>query len=490
MILLVAIYITSALLLTLYAAGTLILLVAYWRRRNHHHAAPTVTDLPRVGVQLPLYNEKHVVQRLLHAVAALDYPRDRLVIQILDDSTDDTTAVIAEIIEPLKRRGLHIDHLCRRERTGYKAGALAEGLTHLDVAFVAVFDADFAPPPDFLHQTIPHLVADQHVGVVQTRWTHLNPFDNALTRAQMLALDGHFVVEQTGRNRAGWLMNFSGSGGVWRVAAITDAGGWHADTLTEDLDLSYRAQLRGWRCLYLPDVTVPAELPPQMGAYKQQQARWAQGGTQCLRRFLPLIWRDGDLSLMQRIMATLHLAQYMNAPLIVTLLLLLPPLLVTGAIHDIPLHALSPLGLLGLSPPLLFLVSLWRLYPDWTRRLPVLPLLMVIATGMTWNNTRAVIAGLRGGGGEFRRTPKFARQTVNGDNYASEIDRSVWVEFGLMLYALWGVWLALSNAPALTPYLALYALGYGTVALLGLRDALHTVNVPGLSLRTRRRADT
>ncbi|MBZ0289226.1 MAG: glycosyltransferase, partial [Anaerolineae bacterium] len=263
---LTVLYVICAVLLTIYAGSELILLITYWRYRNQPTPVPPVKQWPTVVVQLPIYNERYVVGRLLNAVAALDYPRDRLIVQVLDDSSDDTSELAAEHAAALAKTGLNIQHVRRENRTGYKAGALAYGLSLVDSELVVVLDADFVPAPDFLRRTVPYLAADPGLGMVQTRWGHLNPFNNLLTLGQTLALDGHFVVEQTARSRAGWLMSFNGSGGVWRAQCIKDAGGWRDLTLTEDLDLSYRAQLAGWRFLYLPDVVVPGELPPQIAA--------------------------------------------------------------------------------------------------------------------------------------------------------------------------------------------------------------------------------
>jgi cellulose synthase/poly-beta-1,6-N-acetylglucosamine synthase-like glycosyltransferase len=461
-------HLIGAILLAVYAVGMIVLLLTYWRHRHDPAPLPAITAWPTVAVQLPVYNERHVVIPLLEAVARLDYPRDRLVVQVLDDSTDDTARLIAHHVGRLRLRGLNISHLHRTERTGYKAGALAGGLAQLDTELVAVFDADFLPAPDFLRQTVPYLAADPAVGMVQARWGHLNPFDNALTLGQTLALDGHFVVEQTARSRAGWLLNFSGSGGVWRTACIHAAGGWRAVTLTEDLDLSYRAQLAGWRFLYLPDVVVPGQLPPQMAAYKRQQARWAQGCTQTLVATLRPLWR-ARLTLDQKVMALLHLCQYLPQPLLLLLLLLTPPLILTHELHHLPL---GPLGLAGLGPPLILAVSQRALYPDWRQRLLVFPLLMLLGIGITWNNAQAVLRGLFAPGQmvEFERTPKFTRDWPESA-YALRVDHHVWGEILLALYALGGVIVAQRHDPALTIYLLLCALGFGLVAIWTLHDS-------------------
>ncbi len=465
--LLTFVYLICAALLTIYAVSELILLFIYWRWRGSRQPAirPRVDDWPSVTVQLPIYNERYVVERLLEAVAHLDYPRDRLAVQVLDDSTDDTADIAAAAVRRWRAAGLRIEHLRRGSRQGFKAGALAAGLARTTSDLVAVLDADFVPPSDFLKCIVPYLVADPGLGMVQARWGHLNPFHNLLTLGQTLALDGHFVVEQTARSRAGWLMSFNGSGGVWRTRCIHDAGGWRDDTLTEDLDLSYRAQLAGWRFLYLPEVVIPAELPPYMTAYKQQQARWAQGSTQCLLRILGPLWRS-RYPLIQRVMATLHLCQYLPHPLMLALLLLTPPLLIAHGLERLPL---SLLGLAGLGPPAVYIVSQRALYPDWPRRLLGFPVLLAIGTGIAWNNTCAVIGGLVGFKGSFHRTPKVGR-AARGARYALPRDPNAWVEAGLALYALLGLWLAGRANPPLIPYLAVYSFAFGVVALWSLSE--------------------
>jgi cellulose synthase/poly-beta-1,6-N-acetylglucosamine synthase-like glycosyltransferase len=452
---LVILYGFCAALLALYTLGQGVLLIQHLRYRDHTPHTPSVTAWPAVTVQLPVYNERHVVTRLIDAVAALDYPPDKLHIQILDDSTDATPAFIARQIARYPH--LNISHIRRRKRTGYKAGALAYGLSESDSPFVAIFDADFVPPPDFLKQTVPYLLHDGNLGVVQTRWGHLNAESNWLTRAQVLAVDVHFLVEQHGRNRAGWPLPFNGTGGVWRRACIDDAGGWSDDTLTEDLDLSFRAQVRGWKSLFLPDVVVPGELPPQLAAYRQQQARWAKGSGQCLRKLFGAVW-CAPLSLMQRLMATQHLFQYVPHPLMLLLLLLTPPLLLAEALHSLPL---APLGLIGLVPPLMYMAS-QRDNPHARRNLLAFPALLLVGTGMIWNNSQAFISGLFEKGGEFRRTPKFVSGWQQSD-YALK-DSTRLIELALMLYALWGAWLAYQTEPGVMPYLLLYAASFATVA--------------------------
>jgi cellulose synthase/poly-beta-1,6-N-acetylglucosamine synthase-like glycosyltransferase len=467
--LLTIVYVVCIVILTTFAIGSITLLITYLFHRNDPVPTSSVTDWPRAAVQLPIYNELYVIERLLKACAELDYPRDKLIIQVLDDSTDETTELAAELVAGWNARGVNMQHVRRDTREGFKAGALAHGLKLLDVEMVAVLDADFVPPPDFLKRAISHLVTNPKLGAVQGRWGHINSQQNPLTRAATLALDGHFVIEQTARNRAGWLMNFNGSGGVWRVSAIESAGGWQATTLTEDMDLSYRAQLIGWRFLYLPDLVVPGEIPPQITAYKQQQARWAQGGTQCFRRLIGPVWRTSNLTLMQRVMATMHLSQYIMHPLIVLVILLTPPLLISGSLQHLNLNLL---GLAGLGPPLVYSVSQQALYVDWKKRaFWSMPMLFIIGTGIAWTNSRAVIRGFLNFSDEFRRTPKFA-QKLTGNAYALHLTTSTFWEIALCLYAAWGTWTALRLAPALTLYLVIYCIAFGVVALWGIHDTL------------------
>ena len=308
-------------------------------------------DWPAVTVQLPVYNEIHVVERLIDACARLDYPSARLQIQVLDDSTDGTTSIAENRAAFWRRRGVNVHLLHRSQRQGYKAGALREGLSKATGEFIAVFDADFSPQPDFLMRTLPAFLEDSEMetGFVQTRWTHLNADYSALTKAQALALDGHFVVEQAARHSVGLPFGFNGSAGIWRRACIEDpsVGGWQDDTLCEDLDLSYRAQLAGWRGVYLNGVEAPAELPPQMLAFKRQQFRWAKGSVATLRKLAAAVWQGG-WSTMKRTAAFIHLGGYLIHPLLLLLLLVSPLLLLFGSQ---PYWPLAYLGLVGVGPP-------------------------------------------------------------------------------------------------------------------------------------------
>lgn len=459
-----ALYMGCAALLALYTFGQALLLVQYLRHKTTQPAPPSPDVWPHVTVQLPIYNEQYVVQRALEALAALDYPH--LHIQVLDDSTDETCRVVAEGVAHLQKRGISIEQVTRPTRDGYKAGALAIGLERIDSDYVAVFDADFVPAPDFLKRVLPHLLADDRLGLVQTRWSHLNPDENMLTQAQRLAVDTHFMIEQQARSRSVWLMPFNGTGGVWRAAAIEDAGGWNGDTLTEDLDLSYRAQLRGWRAKLLPDVVVPGELPPQLAAYEQQQARWAVGSLQNLLVHGGAVMRS-DRPLLHRFMALHHLCQYVPQALMLLMLLLAPPLLLNNALTSL---SLAPLGVLGLVPPLMYAVTQYRLRDDWPRALAAFPLLVVLGTGLIWRNTAAMARALVGVTPGFQRTPKFG-DTKKRNRYMQRHPWP-WPEFLLMVYALLAAGLAAGREPALVPYLLLHAVSFAVVVGWHVRDRL------------------
>lgn len=451
--------------------------------------------LPTVTVQLPVYNERYVVERILDAAAGLDWPADRLQIQLLDDSTDDTRERAAAHVEALRARGVDVEHVHRKLRDGYKAGALRDGLAHARGEFVAVFDADFVPQPDFLHRTLPFF-SDELVGLVQARWGHLNRDDSALTRAQGLAIDGHFGVEQSGRCWGGYMLNFNGTAGVWRRTTIDDAGGWQADTLTEDLDLSYRAQLRGWRVEYLPDVEVPAEIPSDIGAFKSQQRRWAKGSIQTARKLLPRVWR-APLPFFVKLQATLHLTHYLVHPLMLTVALLAPILLLhgPGSLGPVAFGGLLVMLVLGTcGPTALYVASQRSLRPDWRRRILGLPVLMLLGTGIAVSNTRAVVEALLRIPSGFVRTPKSnstgERQRPPRSRYRLGADPLFVAELAMSAWAAWGLWLYVQQGRWLIgPFLALYACGFAWVGLLSALDALRPLRLSRLRRTPGRLAD-
>ncbi len=487
MSLLSIIYLVAALAVALYGANALLLAALYLgRRRDHSPQAPEPETWPLVTVQLPVYNELYVVARLIDAVVRLDYPRERLQIQILDDSTDETTRQARARAAYHRAQGFDIELLHRHDRRGFKAGALAYGLEAARGEFIAIFDADFLPRPDFLKQTVPHLVAEPNLGFVQTRWGYLNPSYSALTRAQTIALDGHFVVEHLGRNQNGLLMNFNGTAGVWRREAIEAAGGWQADTLTEDVDLSFRAQLAGWQARYLPQVEAPAELPPQMAAFKRQQARWATGAAQCLVKLAGAVLqgrpfagaqdkaREGSrLPWPARLEGLLHLSVWLAHPMSLLLLILTLPLLL-GQISLT--FNLTIFWLVALGPILAYALAQRHLYPDWKRRMLLMPVLALLGTGLALSNSVAIARGLVAQDQAFQRTPKFRVERRGdlwaGNRYALPFQWITVGELALAGYALITVVaaLALGNYLAV-PFLLLYVGGYGYIGLSGLRDA-------------------
>jgi len=463
-------YATSIFLLSLYGLNNLILAWIYVRcQRNALPQPSPPAEWPRVTVQLPIYNELHTAERLLDAVAGLDYPRHRLEIQVLDDSTDGTRQLVAGVVARLRAQGLDAVHLVREDRVGFKAGALAAGLEQAQGEFVAVFDADFIPEPDFLQRLVPHF-ADPAVGCIQARWGHVNRDYSALTQVQALGVDGHFVVQQTARSQAGLFLNFNGTAGIWRRTCIEDAGGWRGDTLTEDLDLSYRAQLRGWRIAYLPGVVVPAELPAQIGAFKRQQARWAQGSIETALKLVgPLLRSDQPLAV--KLEGVMHLTGYLVHPLMLAVILLTLPVSFSRSwvLLAIPWFVISAAG-----PPLLYVVAQLADRDQGRRRLRYMPLLIMVGMGLCLNNTAAVLRGLLGIHRDFQRTPKFdLRRTADtwfGSVYAQGSDWMVWPELGLSVLVL--AFLILYRVRwTFVPWLLLNAGGFAYVSIVNLIQA-------------------
>ncbi len=458
-----------------YSTNTLVLvLIHWWTGGRPAPAEPMQGTPPMVTVQLPVFNEESVIERLLVAVSQLEWPKDRLEIQLLDDSTDGTARVAAQVVARLQGQGLQISHLRRTDRKGFKAGALAEGLRTAKGEFIAVFDADFVPPPGFLKGALPRF-SDSDVAAVQGRWTHLNREWSALTRAQALAIDGHFGVEQGARCQAGWFLNFNGTAGVWRRSAIDDAGGWTADTLTEDLDLSYRVQLRGWRLIYDPDLVCPAELPIHLAAFKSQQRRWATGSMQCARKLLPAVWRS-EASLLAKVQATLHLTHYAVHPLLAaSAILALPCVLSPGA----EVGPFSPWSLLiafalALCGPTILHVYAQRVLEG--RIVPVRDMLMltVYGIGIAISNTQAVFAAFRGPGGTFVRTPKVGviNRTDPVGAYRARPDGLRNVEIAVAAYCLGTAvifaWVGLFE---IAPFFVLDAAGFAVVGAVGWAEA-------------------
>jgi len=502
---LLVLYFVTVTLLSVFGAHRLLLVVTYLRRRDQALSLPDPLkdfDCPDVLVQLPIYNERLVVDRLVACATALDWPRDRLTVQLLDDSDDDTSVLAGHAIEGALAQGIHIEHIRREVRTDYKAGALRHGLTLNDQRskgaseFIAIFDADFLPPPDFLRRILPVLTNDEELGMVQARWTHVNRSSNLLTRLQAILLDGHFVLEHGARFRGGHFFNFNGTAGVWRRAAIDEAGGWSGDTITEDLDLSYRAQLAGWRFAYLQALEVPAELPEDAGAFKSQQHRWAKGSIQTALKLLPRIF-NSPLPLRTRAEAFFHLAANLAYPLMFVLLAVLPitlslrsqDALFLNLALDLPVFLFATASLL-----LFYTVAEHEVSKtNWWKRMPLIPVVLGLGAALTLNNSRAVAEALAGHKSPFVRTPKTGGSMGVAGSYrlpsgVQPILETLWGLYylGGALYAgLHHLWLPL-------PFLLLFAgtfllLGLGSLMPRGLRKLpQRLVRIPG---RTRHDSD-
>jgi len=404
-------------LLAVYGVHRAFMVLLYYRHRNDDpRPAGGLERLPVVTVQLPVYNEVYVVERLIESVAAIDYPRELLEIQILDDSTDDTRDVARRVAAEYQRRGFDVVHVSRDHRRGFKAGALQAGLARARGDFLLIFDADFVPTPGLLRECLPHF-SDPSVGMVQARWEHLNRDFSLLTRIQSIFLDGHFVIEHTARNRSGRFFNFNGTAGIWRRTCLEDAGGWQSDTLTEDLDLSYRAQLAGWNFVYRKDLAVPAELPVDMNGFKSQQHRWTKGSIQTGRKLLPAILRSA-LPWKVKIEAFFHLTNNLSYLLVVLLALLIFPAIVIReqigwrklAVLDFPLFFAGTLSFIA------FYVSSQReIGRSWKPALKYVPCLLSLGIGLSVNNVRAVLEALVGRSTEFTRTPKYRIEGESGE---------------------------------------------------------------------------
>ena len=443
-----------------------------------HKPIPDFECKDIVTIQLPLYNELYVVERLIDAVCAIDYPKDKLEIQVLDDSTDETVEVAGKIVEEKKKLGLDITYIHRKNRKGYKAGALKEGLAIAKGKYVAIFDADFIPRKNFLKKTL-SFFSNDNVGMVQTRWEHLNSNYSILTKVQALALDGHFVIEQTVRNKAGFFINFNGTGGVWRKECIEDAGNWHSDTLTEDLDLSYRAQLNGWKFIFLKDFTSPAELPSEINALKAQQFRWTKGAIETAKKILPLVWKS-KIPLRVKLQSTFHLSNNFVFPFILLVAILNVPLIFikNSGSHEVYFALMSVFVLAFISTFLFYLYSQRDVRSDWRKKIVMFPLFMAGSMGLAVNNSRAVFEGLMNRKSEFVRTPKFKvvdeKVSWTGKKYlSSKIGFSVIIESIMAIYCLMGIVSSIYFLElAAIPFQLLFFTGFSFVAISSIKHAL------------------
>jgi cellulose synthase/poly-beta-1,6-N-acetylglucosamine synthase-like glycosyltransferase len=468
-------YFFVLIILAVYGWHRYYLVYLYLRNRGKEpQPGATLSPQPVVTIQLPLYNEMYVADRLIASVCAIEYPRELLEIQVLDDSTDETRGIAEAAVRRFADEGIDIKYLHRTDRTGYKAGALEAGLKQARGEFVGIFDADFLPTSDFLTRLMPQF-ADPKVAMVQARWGHINEDYSLLTKIQAILLDGHFVLVHGGRYRADRFFNFNGTAGVWRRVAIDDAGGWQHDTLTEDLDLSYRAQLRGWRFVFLSDLIAPAEVPVEMNAFKSQQHRWAKGSIQTCRKLLPQILR-ADIPLGVKAEAFFHLTANFNYPLMCVLSVLMFPSMVIRynmgwyemMLIDVPLFFAATFSVCNF-----YMMCQREIHRDWRARIKYLPFLMSIGIGLCVNNTRAVLEALFRKESEFARTPKYGIERDSDDwtgkKYHQTVAVQPLIELGLGLYFTATVFYALADQIYGTvPFLVLFQVGFLYTGLLSI----------------------
>jgi cellulose synthase/poly-beta-1,6-N-acetylglucosamine synthase-like glycosyltransferase len=461
-------YFLTLVILAVFGLHRYIMVFLYFRNK-HRRALPALPPaiLPRVTVQLPLYNEMYVVDRLLDSVTKIRYPKELLEIQVLDDSTDETVTIAEAAVERYREQGFDIQYVHRDDRTGYKAGALDAGLKVAKGAFVLIFDADFLAPADILEKTLGHF-DDANVGMVQVRWGHVNRDYSLLTQVQSVLLDGHFILEHGGRNRAGRFFNFNGTAGLWRREVIDDAGGWQHDTLTEDLDLSYRAQMKGWRFVFVQDVVSPAEIPVEMNSFKSQQHRWAKGSIQTCKKLLPTILAS-DLPLPVKIEAAFHLTSNFAYPLMVLLSLLMFPAMVIRynmgwyemMIVDVPLFIGATMSVCSF-----YMMSQREIFgAAWRSRLKYVPAVLSVGIGLSVNNAKAVIEALLGMESEFTRTPKYAVEGAGDEwkqkRYKGALSFVPFAELLLGLYFSVMAFYAISNEIYATlPFIFLFQFGF------------------------------
>ena len=442
---------------------------------NHRKVNNKIVDMgePTITIQLPIYNEKYVAERLVDAVCELDYPKEKMKIMVLDDSDDSTTTLLHQQIEKYQKIGFQIEHVRRGTRNGYKAGALKYAMKTTDSQFVAIFDADFIPPKWFLRKAIPYF-SDSKTGLIQCRWGHLNENYSALTQAQALNLDFHFLVEQKAKSNSSLFMNFNGTAGIWRKECIDDAGGWHTSTLVEDLDLSYRAQMKGWSCLFLPDIVVDAELPVQMNGAKRQQFRWAKGSIQCAVKLLGDILVKRKIAFDTKLQAFIQLTRHVVFPLMLLQFLLLPILLAS----EVNLYIVSLLPALTLATylamgPGAYVLVIHSMYKGttWKDKVKALPYLLIYSIGMSVNNSVAVFDGVIGKKNEFLRTPKYG--IIKNDDdwrdkaYNLPFTKTTLLEMFFAVYGILGIFIAIfSNNPIFAPIIGLQTVGFFYISLM------------------------
>ncbi len=477
---LVAILIINISLLFIYACNLLFLFFLALRSKNNSYKPANeidIEDYPYVTVQIPVFNEKYVIERVIRNAAEIKYPQSKLEIQILDDSTDVTLDISKEIIAELKNKGLDISLIHRKIRTGFKAGALKNALKTARGEYTAVFDADFIPNPDMLYDIIPFFLKDNNLGMVQTRWGHINHNYSLLTRAQAMGIDGHFSIEQVARYENNFFMNFNGTAGIWRKECIIDSGNWQADTLTEDLDLSFRARLRGWKFKYMKNIVNNAEIPVQLKAFKSQQFRWAKGSIQTAKKQLKNIF-SSKRSFLTKFQAFIHLTYYSVHPLLLINIIFTVPLLLCSSFISLEnplIRYLATLFSLGaLVPVISFLYSQIAFYYDWRERIKYIPIAMLVGTGMAVNNSFAVLEAIFGKKSDFIRTPKFGMLNKD-ENWKQKTYKSKnnftltqWLELFFGMYSFLGLIISIINGHHFTvPFFLLYSSAFFYIFLIG-----------------------
>ena len=465
------IFLIAAVLITMYTCNFYYL--TFLASKNKRALGTTDLNEPSITIQLPIYNEKYVATRLVDSVCGMDYPKEKMRIMVLDDSDDETTDRISKTVSKYQNQGFVIEHIRRGTRTGYKAGALKHAMKSTKTDFVAIFDADFIPPKWFLQKAIPHFVKSK-IGLIQCRWGHVNENYSAITKAQALSLDFHFLIEQKAKSNSHLFMNFNGTAGIWRRECIEDAGGWHTTTLVEDLDLSYRAQMRGWKCLFLPDIIVDAELPVQMNAAKRQQFRWAKGSIQCALKLLSTIITKRKVAIEAKFQAFIQLTRHIVYPLMLVQFLALPILLASTVnlyiINVLPASTIAAYLAMG---PLAYLLIIQKMYSTttWKSKAKILPSLLVYSAGMSVNNSVAVFDAVFGKKNEFLRTPKYGIIKSDDDwkdkAYNLPFTKTTLLEIFFGIYGILGIMIAIfSNKPIFAPIIGIQTVGFLYIAYL------------------------
>jgi cellulose synthase/poly-beta-1,6-N-acetylglucosamine synthase-like glycosyltransferase len=474
--LILTLYTLLLVILFFYSIHAFILIYYYYKFRNRCRRKITrLVKYPRVTVQLPIYNEKYVIHRLLKSVVELDYPKSRLEIQVLDDSNDETSDIVARLVKEYRARHFDIRHIQRGSRVGYKAGALQYGLEQAKGDFVAIFDADFVPAPDFLRELLPDFDSPNVAGV-QARWGHLNHDDSLLTRAQAIGLDNHFAMEQRLRFHAGFFINFNGTCGIWRKEAIRDAGGWHSDTLAEDLDLSYRVQLLGWKIRFRDDYTVLGELPDNAESYKIQQNRWAKGTIQVARKLLPQVFKT-KMRKIAKYESFVHLTCHVNF-LALLGLALFSPIIVYFKVENIVgngyfiFASFFTVGALGF--PYLYFLSQRELYPDYRKRIPFIIGVIAYSMGLSVSNSNALFEGCFNRKNVFRRTPKLGGESVGYRSESKSIIPYLEILLGTYVFAAL-IYVIVNVQLILIPFLLFYSFGFLSLGFLSLKDKVLTL---------------